>query len=415
MKKFLVVLAILAFAVTSFAATFKSNGSYRIRMFNKFNDGYADDVKTSYFDQRFRLKFTADNEDGVKGVVYFEIGDSMWGKPGQGADQGADDTVVEVKNAYIEIDKALYLKAGVMGFATPNSIIHDDDQAGLILGKKFGDAAAVNFVFMRHFDNETKIDNGTDTIKDEFDTYGLTAVFKVNDFKLNPYFLYSKMGEDADGYGVTGLFGASENFNSSWTFDGASAFWVGLNAKGKVADISIDSNLVYGKGTIEFKNADDYDLKGFVFDINAGMKVNDIEFNVYGLYGSGADEDDGAMPVLVPCYTLGPKTVRSCAKGLGGFGKYTGASATGHAMVGANVTINSIPGLSHTLEAAYLTSTDDDDISDWNLGVIELYNKYQIAKGTKLEFILAYHIVSDDNTDDEENAYLANFRLQFDF
>jgi hypothetical protein len=424
MKKFLVVLALVAFAATSFAANFTANGSYRIRMFNQFNDGYKDDVKTRKFDQRFRLKFTADNEDGVKGVVYFEIGDSMWGKSGDGADQGADDKVVEVKNAYIEIDKALYLKAGVMGFATPNGIISDDDQAGLILGKKFGDAA-VNFVFLRHYDSKAEIDNGTDTIKDEFDTFGLTANFKAAGFKLNPYILYAKAGEDAganfvsydqnDNKTTFSAFGASGTLKGDQTadFDGVSAYWLGLNLDGKVADIAITSNLVYGNGKVEFKRSNDVDYKGFVFDVNGGMKVNDIGFNVYGLYGSGADDDDGAMPVLVPTYCLGPKSVRAGCYGLGS--PHGMDTAVGQAMAGANVTINSLPALSHTFEAAYLTSTDDDDISDWNLGVIELYNKYQIAKGTKLEFILAYHIVSDDDTDDEENAYLANFRLQFDF
>lgn len=425
MKKFLVVLALVAFAATSFAANFTANGSYRIRMFNQFNDGYKDDVKTRKFDQRFRLKFTADNGEGVKGVVYFEIGDSMWGKSGDGADQGADDKVVKVKNAYIQIDKAVSVKAGVFGYVTPGGIILDDDQAGIVLGKKYEDVA-VNFVFLRHYDSEAEIDNGTDTIKDEFDTFGLTANFKAAGFKLNPYILYAKAGEDAGANFVGSYdpdedettfsaFGASGTVNGDQTkrFDGASAYWLGLNLDGKVADIAITSNLVYGNGKVEFKTSNDVDYKGFVFDVNAGMKVNDIGFNVYGLYGSGADDDDGAMPVLVPTYCLGPKSVRGGCYGLGS--PETKDTAVGQAMVGANVSFKTLPMLSHTLEAAYLMSTDDDQVSDWNLGVVEFYNKYQIAKGTKLELLLAYHMISDDKKTNEEDAYLANFRLQFDF
>jgi hypothetical protein len=382
-------------------------------------------VKTRKFDQRFRLKFTADNGEGVKGVVYFEIGDSMWGKSGDGADQGADDKVVKVKNAYIQIDKAVSVKAGVFGYVTPGGIILDDDQAGIVLGKKYEDVA-VNFVFLRHYDSEAEIDNGTDTIKDEFDTFGLTANFKAAGFKLNPYILYAKAGEDAGANFVGSYdpdedettfsaFGASGTVNGDQTkrFDGASAYWLGLNLDGKVADIAITSNLVYGNGKVEFKTSNDVDYKGFVFDVNAGMKVNDIGFNVYGLYGSGADDDDGAMPVLVPTYCLGPKSVRGGCYGLGS--PETKDTAVGQAMVGANVSFKTLPMLSHTLEAAYLMSTDDDQVSDWNLGVVEFYNKYQIAKGTKLELLLAYHMISDDKKTNEEDAYLANFRLQFDF
>jgi len=92
MKKLLAFLFMLLFVSSSFALELKANGSYRIRMFNTWGGGGSDydsekggsrwnfgnvkdgDDDDQFFDQRFRLKLTADNGDGIRGVVMFEWG-----------------------------------------------------------------------------------------------------------------------------------------------------------------------------------------------------------------------------------------------------------------------------------------------------------------------------------------------------
>jgi hypothetical protein len=172
MKKWLAFFMLLLFVSSSYALDFKANGTYRIRWFNNWNGGtdygakywnFDDDneQENGFFDQRFRLKLTADNGDGIKGVVHFEMGDTIWGDANHYGRLGAEGTDVEVLEAYIEVDKEIYAKAGVFTIATPNDAIISEEMGGIMLGKDFGNVG-VNLLYSRLYDGGYN----TDTAKD---------------------------------------------------------------------------------------------------------------------------------------------------------------------------------------------------------------------------------------------------------
>ena len=49
-----------------------------------------------------RLQLDAMASESLSGTVYFEIGDTMWGQASSGGALGADKTIVELRNAYID-------------------------------------------------------------------------------------------------------------------------------------------------------------------------------------------------------------------------------------------------------------------------------------------------------------------------
>ena len=52
--------------------------------------------------QRLRLQLDAVASESLSGTVYFEIGDTTWGQNVSGGALGADQKIVELKNAYID-------------------------------------------------------------------------------------------------------------------------------------------------------------------------------------------------------------------------------------------------------------------------------------------------------------------------
>lgn len=52
--------------------------------------------------QLVRLQLDAVASESLSGTVYFEIGDTMWGQASSGGALGADKTIVELRNAYID-------------------------------------------------------------------------------------------------------------------------------------------------------------------------------------------------------------------------------------------------------------------------------------------------------------------------
>ena len=66
------------------------------------NTGYNSRTDEFSPSQRVRLQMEAVASERLSGTVYFEIGDQIWGKAAQGAALGADGTVVELKNAYLD-------------------------------------------------------------------------------------------------------------------------------------------------------------------------------------------------------------------------------------------------------------------------------------------------------------------------
>ena len=475
MKKFLAVMMMFLFVGSAFAIELKANGSYRIRMFNTFNGGgfdygqpwaFDDDADDdTFFDQRFRLNLTADNGDGVRGVVQFEMGDSMWGDDSEYTRLGSDGKDVEIRHAYLELDKEVYVKAGVFTLITPNSIILDDELAGIIVGKDFGNFA-VNLIYSRLYDGGY-VDSKDDDKDNDFNLYGVMVPIKADTFNVTPYFLYADIednskvvGEDGNvslvnsladaksgpsGSAFTGRFSGfnfntcadllrcSESTGSVLQFGEGEAYWVGVAMDGKaLGDISYKLNAVYGYAEVEDLVSagvkDDVELEGYLLDALVSYNYEGYKFDLYGLYSSGYDKGDlkdrelGVLPTVSPDYQQGAPFFFD---GIG-LGDYA-LDPAGYSMVGAAVTFNSIDQLSHTFDVAYIKSMVDDDILDVmdferayydEFYQVAFVSDYKISEGTTFSMMLGYlqpDASSKAKDVEDDAAYAVNFQLQYDF
>ena len=449
MKKLLALMFMLLFVSSSYALELKANGSYRIRMFNTwhggndYGSGYYfgnsdEDEDDSFFDQEFSLKFTADNGDGIRGVMMFQAGNSVWGDENDytrlGAEKGdRGDGNVEVDAAYIEIDKAVYAKAGLFKFSTPNSAVLSEELAGILVGKDFGNLA-VNLLYAKLYEGDNEV-RGVDNDNDG-DLYGVMVPIKTEYFNVTPYFLYAtiehngKLGDSMGNIGnMRGFYGEDNvqlygrDFENPLydKYGDADVFWIGAAFDGKLPYANgIDWRLhgVYGNAEIDGTHGNsDADMEGFLIDGSLTYVYDRFKFDVYGLYSSG-DEEDDLLPTVAPDYLEYSTYAPLFFDGLA-MGDYQ-VDPAGYSMIGGQVTVNSIERLKHIFDVAYIWDMMDekkvDDVMFDSFVQIALVNEYQISEGTTLS-MLAGAIVPDavSGQYEEDVAYAVNFKLQYNF
>lgn len=163
MKKNLAILTalllVVAFAMPAVAAVeFKYGGQWRTRWasgdniydgtnsMGEFQDArgmthYTDDDNRNFIDQRLRLYFSFIASENLKVVTKFEMGDTVWGDAGssKGGRVGADQVLVELKNAYVEFNVPCTPTTAVIGIQTltllDSWIIDDDFSAAVAVTK----------------------------------------------------------------------------------------------------------------------------------------------------------------------------------------------------------------------------------------------------------------------------------------
>jgi hypothetical protein len=487
MRSLLVIFFMFLFICSTFALELKANGSYRIRMFNTWGGGGSDydsekggnkwnfgnvkdgDDDDQFFDQRFRLKLTADNRDGIRGVVMFEMGNAIWGDRNYYARLGGNDggdSNVEVLNAYIEIDKWIYVKTGVFTFDTPNCAILSEELAGILIGKEF-DNFAVNLLYSKLYDGG--IDSRGYDNNDDANLAGIMVPLKTNYFNMTPYFIYAHVGYKgqlytADNSGnlidmYNGRLRNDLNVSNNFSLLGrnfpddsfhnkykdADAWWIGAAFDGKIPygnGIDWKFHGVYGSANVQAKHGKDLEMQGFLFDGSLTYILNKYKFDLYGLYSSGFDEGDykgheyDMMPTLAPDYmartTYAPLFFNSLSMGDYAY------DPSGYSMIGGQITFNSIERLKHIFDVAYIWNMIDEDVAVAagitkgdtgsynyrymfdNFVQVALVNEYQIAEGTTLS-MLAGGLIPDANRDiagkkfEDDAALAINFKLQYDF
>ncbi|MDY6819996.1 MAG: hypothetical protein SVN78_00040 [Deferribacterota bacterium] len=484
-KKTITLVLLSLFIVTaSYALEFEANGYYRIRMFNSWGGGGGDDGMTlynfgnieddddfdQYIEQRTGLQLTADNGDGIKGVVFFEMGDAMWGDENSYARVGGGDNSadVEVLNAYIEIDKWLYAKLGVFQLDTPNSVIFSQETAGILIGKDF-DNFGVNFLYSRLYDGGyDKVGYDND---DNGDLYGVMVPMKTDYFNVTPYFLYSHVshnghlysydtvgnlvdmyqGDLIDEYSVNrnytimGKSFSDDSFHT--TFNDMDAFWIGAAFDGRIPyGNGIDWKLhgVYGSAEVDARTGSDLEMEGFLIDGSLTYIYDRYKFDVYGLYSSGFDGGDyddrdlGIMPTISPDYMVYGTYATFFFDSLA-LASYA-YDPTGFSMIGGQVTFNTTESLKHIFDVAYIWNMIDEDVissdrenilrdqpSTFNQRYmydgfvqIALVSEYQLLEGTTLS-MLAGALIPEANRDaegrkfEDDTVYALNFKFQYNF
>lgn len=336
----LLSMASLALAV-DVATTF--NGSYRIRGLAENNRDFNNDMSDhlNYFDQRFRLGVTSTAGEDLKGVIWLELGDIIWGDPressldangnkefytvekvfpaspgkGSGGDVGADQRIFELKNAYIQYKSPIgFWSIGIQRVALPKGIIIDDDLAAILYVAKPTPEFTLTAGYIKAA---------------EWATAGSYAQSS----------LYPNSDQDADGYVIKGDYSFSKDLglglycamvdnnskNVSYYPLGSTpigckstdVYWLGLTSVGTFGSFSYSADGIYNFGKIKdaqlsTTTVDDIDLKAYAVDlrpqynIDAGMG---LKIGAIFAYASGNKDDEDvtkakAFVGLSPSYKI---------------------------------------------------------------------------------------------------------------
>ena len=110
--------------------------------------------------QRLRLQLDAVASENLSGSVIFEMGDQIWGQSATGGALGADGTVVEVKNAWLDWmvpDTDIKVRMGLQGFFLPSmttgSQVWGDDAAGITASWQINENVALTAFWSDLHDN----------------------------------------------------------------------------------------------------------------------------------------------------------------------------------------------------------------------------------------------------------------------
>ncbi|MBQ1539727.1 MAG: outer membrane homotrimeric porin [Desulfovibrio sp.] len=309
--------------------------------------------------QRVRFQLDAVASEALSGTVYFEIGDTTWGRAANGGALGADGKIVEVKRAYIDWmppETDLKVRMGLQGMTLPNaaggSAVLDDDVAGISMSYQFNENVGIVFSWARPLNDNYKRDedgyvdpvtktwvatpagSSRDSYLDNVDVFALGLPLTFDGIEATPWVAYGMIGKNA--FRGNGFRNATQDNFVSWTTSNyfgnrwnktsnglnrrdlqyGSAFWGGLPVKLTLWDpfnIEFDFNYGYvqsvGSGTLTNSNGKN---KSFTTK-RAGWLVKALveykmDWGTPGIFGWYASGDDGnpkngseRMPSISPC------------------------------------------------------------------------------------------------------------------
>lgn len=275
--------------------------------------------------QRLRLQLDAVASENLSGSVIFEMGDQIWGQSATGGALGADGTVVEVKNAWLDWmvpDTDIKVRMGLQGFFLPSmttgSQVWGDDAAGITASWQINENVALTALWARLY-NDNFQGYGDDGLRknymDNVDVAALLLPLTFDGFRLTPWAMYAGIGPnslDADhandwkSVGVSGiqylagmLPAGGASHNSRMDLYG-NAFWAGLTGELTLLDpwrIAWDLN--YGSVSYDDTSAN---RAGWLASLLVEYDLGWTKPGIYGWYASGDDDDRGngseRMPYL---------------------------------------------------------------------------------------------------------------------
>ncbi len=159
--------------------------------------------------QRVRLQIDAVASESLSGTVYFEIGESQWGHVGSGGALGADRTIVEIKQAYLDWiipNTEVKVRMGIQGIGLPaltgtGSQVFINDVAGIVVSNKFSDNVSLTAFWARPYNDNFEgndVDNHAVSagFLDNVDAFGLVMPLTFDGFKIIPWVTYTMVGQN---------------------------------------------------------------------------------------------------------------------------------------------------------------------------------------------------------------------------
>ena len=411
--------------------------------------------------QRMRAYFDYVANENLKAVLGFEI-DTIWGEGD--ADWGGDLNTgdeLEIKHIYMDFtfpDTQINVQAGLQYIALPSVFgnpVFDDDAAAITVSAPINEMFGVTVGYTRGIDKSSSFGgNGADN--DDKDMAFIVTPVTLDGFSIAPYFGYAWIGANTDSATSSSsftvdkdLFGDLEGLDEEdldfdingdgdkkdsfdnieveipFTYDNAknltddATVWVlGFNTELTMFDpLTIAADLIYGE-----MDSDDYETKGWYGALAGSYKMDMMTATLFGVYFSGADEDDDEddmLPQLAEGWGLTPYVGGARAFSTS-FDTFSGVNNALWA-VGLKLSkIQFIDKLTHDLTIHYAEGTSDDDAgmafdekdSAWEIWMV---NKYMIYENLAAINELGFFSPDLDEVDGEDNSYFATVGFQYKF
>ena len=272
--------------------------------------------------QRLRLQLDAVASESLSGTVYFEIGDTTWGQNVSGGALGADQKIVELKNAYIDWmvpNTDLKFRMGIQNIAMPNvaggSAVLDDDVAGIVANYQFNENVGLTAFWARPYNDNGGYSSRWDgnnydqNYMDNMDMFAVLLPLTFDGVKVTPWVMYAAMGpgmfdnfdkEPGNAWGRASAGMQSGFKGTDWNDSYGNAFWAGVTGEVTYWDpfrIAWDVN--YGSVSYEDEKMN---REGWLASLLLEYKLDWGTPGLYGWYGSGDDNNpkNGSerMPVV---------------------------------------------------------------------------------------------------------------------
>lgn len=270
--------------------------------------------------QRIRLQLDAVASEALSGTVFFEMGDTTWGRAGaSGGALGADGTIVEVKNAYIDWivpQTDLKFRMGIQAMALPSfttgSNVFADDVAGITASYQFNENVGVTALWARPYnDNYTNANDHNSTrtnYMDNMDVFALLVPMTFDGVKVTPWAMYSAIGPNTfRGAGYNNYYGNVLGVSNAYPTAGMMALGGARHKDGTPSTKAMGTygNAVWAGLTGELTTFDPF---RFAWDFNYGsVSYEDSRASRAGWLGSLLFEYklDWAIPGLYVWYGSG--------------------------------------------------------------------------------------------------------------
>ncbi len=414
---------LLGVATGASAIDFKAKGQW-IMGFGMLDTYYQGQNGSDTFAamQRIRLQIDAVASETLSGTVSFEMGDTTWGNVGSGGALGADRTIVELRNAYIDWywpNTELSFRMGIQPLTMPNvaggSAILDDMVAGVVASYRFNDMASLGVAWVRPY-NDNWVSEDDDNPSNYLDNADLFTVFvplKGDGWKITPWVLGGMIGQNVPlsiggasaGYVAAGLMPAPVVRGNVGTSMGA--IGSGLDDTGYATALffglpmgfnfgggwNIELDLNYGQVTgygeakdVVFGNAArsdrtrtsdlSFDRRGWLAKALVEYKMDWGTPGLFGWYGSGDDGDVNNGSEMMPYFSAVGNFTSFMGDGNEvGYSYWTGGdnngydqmlSYTGTWGIGLHIKdMSFVEDLSHTFRVAYWRGTNNPDMAKY--------------------------------------------------
>jgi hypothetical protein len=281
---------VLAFTLPAAAIDHMFGGYWRARAFTQqnFTGNDADESRDlTRTDSRTRLYYTAKFSDDFQFVNKFEF-DWVYGDTTLG-DIGADGTVFEIKNSYVDFNtwnKRLNWKVGIQGYTIARGFIFSDDFSGMYVSYN-GDGWKIPFIWIKAYEGGA----GPDANDSDVDYYVLNPAFSYAGFSINPYFML-KYSDDA------GNFFNNSNSRAPQEYDDMNIYWLGVDLDYKWEGWGFWGSAIFNFGDAQIATGanagQDQDFKGWLIGLGANGSWGPVGLHGQFVYASG---DDGQDPL----------------------------------------------------------------------------------------------------------------------